>query len=182
MARTTIQARNATRLRILQSTSEVLGRHGHSKLHLSDVAAQAGVSRPTLYSFFASKEDLLDAFSLYEQDLLSNELASVTAGLVGQQRLDAVLDFMVYIHESRRLRTMLDVEPHQVLLQLSHALPALCRLFQPAFEGAVADPVVATAATVRIGVCHYLVPGSDDDDQLLAQLRLATYGSIVGAV
>lgn len=179
MGRTTGAGRAATRLRILQATSEVLGRHGHSKLHLSDVAAQAGVSRPTLYTFFASKEELLDAVSLYEQDLLSNELVSVTAGLVGQQRLDAVLDFMVYIHQSRRLRRMIDVAPHQVLSQMSHALPSLCRLFQPAFEGAVRDPVVATAAAVRIGVCHYLVP-SADDDQLLAQLRLATYGSIVG--
>ena len=181
MGRTTPAGRTATRLRILQATSEVLGRHGHTKLHLSDVAAQAGISRPTLYTFFASKEELLDAFGLYEQELLSDELASVTAGLVGRQRLDAVLDFMVYIHQSRRLRTMLDVEPHQVLVQLSHALPALCRLFQPAFEGAVSDHVVATAAAVRIGVCHYLVPAADDDAQLLAQLRLATYGSVVEA-
>ncbi|MCV7100208.1 TetR/AcrR family transcriptional regulator [Mycobacterium palustre] len=180
MRRTSHHAREARWLRILQATAEVLGRHGHSKLNLSDVAAQAGISRPTLYTFFASKEELLDAFSLYEQELLSRELASVTAGLVGQQRLDATLGFMVGIHESRRLRRMVDVEPHAVLAQMSRALPALCQLFLPAFEGAVRDPVVATAAAVRIGVCHYLVPGADGE-QLLAQLRLATYGSVVEA-
>ena len=177
----TIRAgRAATKERILQATAEVLGRHGHSKLRFSDVAAQAGISRPTLYTFFASKEELLDAFNLYEQDLLSDELATVTAGLVGRQRLDAALNFMVDIHQSRRLRRMVDVEPHQVLSQMSRALPALFLLFRPAFEGAVADPAVASTAAVRIAICHYLVP-ADDDDQLLAQLRLATYGSIVGA-
>ena len=35
---------------------------------LSEVAAEAGVSRPTLYRYFPSKEALLDAFGLYEQD------------------------------------------------------------------------------------------------------------------
>ena len=38
------------------------------KLQLSEVAAEAKVSRPTLYRYFASKEGLLEAFGLYEQD------------------------------------------------------------------------------------------------------------------
>ena len=41
---------------------EVLGRSGQTKLSLSEVALQAGVSRPTLYRWFASKGELLDAF------------------------------------------------------------------------------------------------------------------------
>jgi AcrR family transcriptional regulator len=44
----------STRQRILAATAEVLGRHGMTKLSLSDVALQAGVSRPTLYRWFAS--------------------------------------------------------------------------------------------------------------------------------
>lgn len=158
----------------------MLSRHGHTKLSLSEVAAQAGISRPTLYTFFASKEELLDAFNSYELELLSNEISSATAGLVGQERLDAALGIMVDMHESDRLRRMIDVEPHQVLVQMTRSLPALFDLFRPAFEGAVADPEVATTAAVRIGICHYLVP-SNDGDQLLSQLRLATYGSIVEA-
>ena len=53
----------STRQRILAATAEVLGRNGKTKLSLSEVAAQAGVSRPTLYRWFASKEELLSAFS-----------------------------------------------------------------------------------------------------------------------
>ena len=47
------------RERILRATFKVLCRHGYGKLNLSDVAAQAGISRPTLYKFFSSKDELL---------------------------------------------------------------------------------------------------------------------------
>ena len=57
-----VDADNSTRQRILAATAEVLGRNGMTKLSLSEVALQAGVSRPTLYRWFASKRDLLDAF------------------------------------------------------------------------------------------------------------------------
>ena len=46
----------STRHRILVATAEVLGRSGQTKLSLSEVALQAGVSRPTLYRWFADKE------------------------------------------------------------------------------------------------------------------------------
>jgi AcrR family transcriptional regulator len=47
----------STRRRILVATSEVLKRNGQTKLSLSEVALQAGVSRPTLYRWFASKAE-----------------------------------------------------------------------------------------------------------------------------
>jgi len=62
----TIEVDTSTQQRILAATAEVLSRNGKRKLSLSDVAAQAGVSRPTLYRWFASKEALLSAFSPYK--------------------------------------------------------------------------------------------------------------------
>ena len=41
--------------RILDATHIVLSRSGHQKLQLSEVAAEAGVSRPTLYRYFGSQ-------------------------------------------------------------------------------------------------------------------------------
>ena len=46
--------------------SRCFRRHGYAKFNLSDVAAQAGISRPTLYKSFSSKDDLLAAFSEFE--------------------------------------------------------------------------------------------------------------------
>lgn len=73
----------STRQRILLATAEVLGRNGKTKLSLSEVAAQAGVSRPTLYRWFASKEELLSAFSNYERQFFEGGLVKATAGLKG---------------------------------------------------------------------------------------------------
>ena len=45
----------STPSRILVATAEVLARQGQTKLSLSEVATQAGVSRPTLYRWFDEK-------------------------------------------------------------------------------------------------------------------------------
>ena len=65
-----VEVDNSTRQRILAATAEVLGRNGMTKLSLSEVALQAGVSRPTLYRWFDSKRDLLDAFVVWERQYL----------------------------------------------------------------------------------------------------------------
>src|ERR1700744_2589018 len=85
----------STRQRILLATAEVLARNGQTKLSLSEVATQAGVSRPTLYRWFASKEELLSAFSRYERQSFEAGLAKATAGLKGVDRLEAALQFIV---------------------------------------------------------------------------------------
>src|SRR6476661_6495986 len=90
----------STRQRILAATAEVLGRNGKRKLSLSDVAIQAGVSRPTLYRWFASKEELLSAFSRYERHSFESGMSRATAGLRGPDKLDAALRFIVEYQHS----------------------------------------------------------------------------------
>ena len=77
----TLEGDISTQQRILAATAEVLGRNGKRKLSLSDVAVQAGVSRPTLYRWFASKEDLLSAFSKYERQTFESGMGRATAHL-----------------------------------------------------------------------------------------------------
>ena len=74
MSQAMTETDTSTRQRILAATAEVLGRNGKTKLSLSDVATQAGVSRPTLYRWFASKEQLLSAFSAYERQIFESGL------------------------------------------------------------------------------------------------------------
>ena len=81
----------STRNRILVATAEVLGRSGQTKLSLSEVALQAGVSRPTLYRWFADKGELLDAFGIYEREMFDTGIGKATAGLRGTEKLDAAL-------------------------------------------------------------------------------------------
>ena len=160
------------RERILRATFKVLCRHGYGKLNLSDVAVQAGISRPTFYKFFSSKDDLLSAFSLFELQLLREDLDRAIAGRTGRKRVDALLRFLVDFYGSYQMRGLVEIEPGLVLGQMARAMPALVELVAPALAGQVADPEVVAMALVRLSVCHYLVPGYDDD-QLLDQLRAA---------
>jgi TetR/AcrR family transcriptional repressor of uid operon len=167
-----VEAADPMRERILRATFKVLCRRGYGKLNLSDVAAQAGISRPTFYKFFSSKDDLLSAFSLFELLLLREDLDRAIAGRTGRKRVDALLQFLVDFYGSYQMRGLIEIEPALVLGQMARAMPALAELVAPAMAGQVADPEVVAMALVRLSVCHYLVPGYDGD-RLLDQLRAA---------
>ncbi len=159
-----------TSRRILDATAEVLGRNGVSKLSLSDVATEAGVSRPTLYRWFASKEELIEAFSRYETELFETGIAAAMAGLRGNDKLDAALQFVVAFQRSYSGLRMVDVEPEQVIARIGGVLPIMRARLQHLILGA--DRAVAAATATRVAISHYVVR-SDDPDEFLAQLRHA---------
>jgi AcrR family transcriptional regulator len=160
----------STRQRILAATAEVLGRHGMTKLSLSEVAAQANVSRPTLYRWFASKKDLLDAFVVWERQFYERAVAEATADLPACEQLDAALKVIVsYQHSYPGLR-MIDIEPERVIKRLSRVIPLMRQRLERLAQGP--DRSLAVATAVRVAVSHYLVR-SDDDVEFLDQLRHA---------
>src|ERR1700753_147298 len=124
-AMTMTETDSSTRQRILAATAEVLGRNGKTKLSLSEVATQAGVSRPTLYRWFASKEELLLAFSSYERQVFESGLVRATAGLKGAEKLDAVLRFIVEYQHSYSGVRMVDVEPEHTIAQFAWVIPQM---------------------------------------------------------
>jgi TetR/AcrR family transcriptional repressor of uid operon len=165
-------AEDPMRERILRAAFKVLSRHGYGKLNLSDVAAQASISRPTLYKFFKSKDDLLSAFSQFELELLRQDLDRAVLGCGGRRRVDALLDFLVGFYSSYQMRGLIEIEPGLVLEQMAASLPVLVDLVVPVLAGQVSDPQAVAQTLVRLSVCHYLIPGYDDD-RMLDQLRTA---------
>lgn len=156
--------------RILEATMEVLARSGSRKLSLSDVAAAAGVSRPTLYRWFPSKEALLEAFGHYEQQKYDDGIAEAVADLEGDARLEAVLRFIVEFQHTYSLRRIVDVEPEHVVRQMTRVMPIMRDRLLPHFPGPD-GPVVASVVT-RIALSHALIP--DDNPELFyAELRHA---------
>jgi AcrR family transcriptional regulator len=160
----------STRRRILAATFVVLARDGRRKLQLSDVAAEARVSRPTLYRYFGSKDGLLEAFGLYEQDNFDAGIAAAMAGLSGADRLDAALQFIVDFQSTYSLGSLADIEPEHVLHQMKRVLPIMHERIARIIPGENSD--VAAAAVVRIAVCHYMIAGGSPA-QFLAELRHA---------
>lgn len=160
----------STRHRLLVATAEVLARSGQTKLSLSEVALQAGVSRPTLYRWFASKEELLEAFGIYEREMFDNGIGQATVGLRGAEKLDAALQFIVQYQQSYSGVRLIDIEPEVVIAQLSRVVPVMRARLQKLLPGPNGGVKAATA--IRVAVSHYIVR-SDDRDQFLAQLRHA---------
>lgn len=163
-------ADNTTRERILAATAEVLGRHGMTKLSLSEVAGEAGVSRPTLYRWFADKRHLLDAFVEWERRYYERAVAEATAGLPASEKLDAALRVIVEHQRSYPGLRMVDIEPEHVIKRLSRVIPLMRQRLERLAAGP--DSALAVATAVRVAVSHYVVR-SDDGGDFLDQIRHA---------
>jgi AcrR family transcriptional regulator len=164
------ETEQSIRKRILDATFAVVSRCGRRKLQLMEVAAEAGVSRPTVYRYFGSKDGLLEAFALYEQDNFNAGIAAATAGLRGPDRVDAALQFIVDHQFSHSLAALVDIEPEYSIAQMMRVLPTMQDGMRHIMTGE--HPQIAAAAVVRIAVCHYLVRGHDRAG-FLAELRHA---------
>jgi TetR/AcrR family transcriptional regulator, repressor for uid operon len=90
----------------------------------------------------------------------------------GRDRVDALLQFLVDFYGSYQMRGLIEIEPSLVLDQMTTSLPILVDLVAPVLAGQVADPHVVAQTLVRLSVCHYLIPGYDDD-RMLDQLHAA---------
>jgi hypothetical protein len=145
----------STRRRILAATVEALGRTGHIKLSLSE---------------FASKEELLDAFGVYEREMFDTGMGGATAGLRRLEKLDAALRFIVEYQQSYSGVRLVDSEPEVAIAQLAEVIPIMRTRLQKLLPGP--GGAVKAATAIRVAVSHYNVR-SDDGDQFLAQLRHA---------
>lgn len=163
---------DATRTRLLEATSVTLAQFGPRKLNLSDIAARAGVSRPTLYRYFSSKEELLNELAVHEKERFRAEMADALHGLEGDARMDRALRFVVDFQRDYPMRGLVAVEPLFMLDQLEVALGTMTKPLIPVFESLGRKKKEATALAdlvVRVALSHFLIQG--DDDLLLAQLR-----------
>jgi AcrR family transcriptional regulator len=69
---------------ILEAAERRFARHGFRRTSMEDIAAEAGIARPTLYLYFDSKEDIFRSLS---QRLHERALARAEAALAGEAPL-----------------------------------------------------------------------------------------------
>lgn len=177
---TTATEPGSTPMRLLEATGVALARYGPRKLSLTDIASMAGVSRPTLYRYFPSREALLEALAEHEKERFRSGLADALDGRTGPGRLDRALSYIVEFQNRYPMRNLVATEPGFMLDQLERALrsmaPALVPLFEERWATAatVASGAVVPAdladLVVRTALSHFLMEG-DDDAQLLRELR-----------
>jgi AcrR family transcriptional regulator len=166
---------------ILAAALQAIAERGPGKLTLSAVATAAGVSRPTLYRWFPTKDDLLAAITVYAEEQFDAGLrAVVDDGREPAERLDAALRYLVLYLDGSMGPDVIGVDPAFALRSLADSLApavdALVRLLGPAFDELPAvrvgelSPEQAAELFVRLAYSHYLVPHADPE-LLLATMR-----------
>ena len=80
---------DVTRQKIVDAAYECFWRSGFSRTNVDRIAAQAGVTKRTLYSYYRSKDDLLAAVLAHYSELATERLQRIS------NRMPADLDGMI---------------------------------------------------------------------------------------
>jgi AcrR family transcriptional regulator len=176
-----MDAAPSTADRILAGARRAVAQRGSGKLAMSAVAAEAGVSRPTLYRWFPTKALLLAALTAYEVEQFDAGLRHAVEGRRSDaQRLDAALLYLMSYIDDAMGPDPIGADPAFALQSLADALDphvvSLTELLGGALDGV---PVVASGTLsraqaaemfLRVAYSHYLVPHRNTDE-LLSILR-----------
>jgi AcrR family transcriptional regulator len=155
--------------RILDAARRLVLRTGARKLSLSDVATLAGVSRPTIYRYFVSKEDLIDALGTQERRRFAAAMERAMTGVIGVARLEAAIDVVATFVEDQPPGGQLDLEPGFAHQQMARALPMITEGLTAVLEqcaredgfDAAVSPQDLAGAIARIALSHYMFRDND---------------------
>ncbi|CAJ1583309.1 helix-turn-helix domain-containing protein [[Mycobacterium] wendilense] len=100
------------RKRIIDSALRMLERHGPRRTTLSLVAADLGITRPTVYRYFATTEELLAAAADVALAGWTARIAELTAGLddAAELLVEAVAHLVERLPEEALLAQLLDTD------------------------------------------------------------------------
>jgi TetR/AcrR family transcriptional regulator, repressor for uid operon len=147
--------------RILDAARLLVLRQGARRLSLTEVATLAGVSRPTLYRYFQSKEDLIDALGKREYRRFNSAMHEAVSGLSGRQRLEAAIDVVAEFLQEQPPRHLVDLEPGFVNEQMAQVLPMMTDALVGVLNRGFADPRDLAGAIARTALSHYIFPDKD---------------------
>ncbi|WP_405539508.1 TetR/AcrR family transcriptional regulator [Streptomyces sp. NBC_00075] len=166
---------SSTPEKIAEGAIRAMGRYGVRKFSMSDICTEAGVSRGTLYRYFKSKDQVLEAVGEYVDRTFRTTLKDAVTGHPDpEDRLEVVLQALLdYRTTHPDMVRIVDAEPSFVLDFLSQQFATLLAIISEAL-----DPVLKGAPPVRDGTLTkrqlaemfirltlsvYLVPSSGSD-------------------
>ena len=144
-------------------------RAGVDGMSIQDIVAEAAISRGTLYRYFSSKTELLDAYTDFMRARFNAALQAAMAGHhTPDARLEAFLAFFDSYLGSERARGFLEAEPGFALDYfrrsfgegVARARDALAPVFDHWSErlGKPLDHQILAELVMRILISHALVP------------------------
>jgi AcrR family transcriptional regulator len=134
---------------ILEGALRAVARHGVRRLSMSDICEEAGVSRGTLYRYFNSKEEILEAATNRLGAEMRRSLEeAVAANPALPDRVRVVLKVAItHADKYAHTRRFVQLEPRAALDSMVENLPLLVTLL-----GEYLEPALATSAPVLQGV------------------------------
>lgn len=169
--------RQTTKERILDGARQALARHGLGKLGMSDVCECAGVSRGTLYRYFATRDELLLDLSHWEAERFRERLLeAMQQAPEDEGRLRLMFEAATrHVQEDPALQRLLESDGARVLQgirqqygairqQLRVPLAPILERTAPVRSGQVSVDQLVDWLT-RILISIYLFPGTDPKEQ-----------------
>jgi TetR/AcrR family transcriptional regulator, cholesterol catabolism regulator len=153
---------DAQRERVLAAAVEIFSRQGFRATSMNEIAAQVGLSKPTLYHYFRNKEELL--VRIYSDVLDDNVRAARQIVSAAPTPLDALRDLLVhrvvYTAEHRELLKVCFEEEDELPAELAASLLDRRRAFESVVREALAAHLAAhpeaspgMAPTTYVNMC-----------------------------
>ncbi|WP_109526630.1 MULTISPECIES: TetR/AcrR family transcriptional regulator [Nocardia] len=158
---------------ILDGAMRALARHGSSRLSMTDICRESGVSRGTLYRYFASRDEVLTAVNLRISSLSKETFdRAVAEEPAPEHRVRVILHAMLnFPNTFPHMRTMFKYEPKLSLDFLIDQMPGVIESLVPYLEPALADLPAARAGLLtardlaeflyRIVTSSFFIPTGD---------------------
>lgn len=175
---------------ILEATHQLMAERGYAAMSMEELAARVGVSKPTLYSQFPTKEDLVAAMAM---QLMERVFVQVDA----ESEASPLARLLRFLHASVRLQVLHRTSAMQLwmpeILDILERHPQsrafLCRVDErlvgtigEAIAAGEIDPGVDIASVVRIFNALNISPsigrltiGGDPDPDKLADTVVAVF-------
>lgn len=182
---------DSTAARILDAAFTCVADVGLARLTLEDVARRAGVSRQTLYRHFSSRDGLLRALVLREEEWFVDRVraaardhasveTAIAAGTTAALRAAS---------EHPLLQRLLRDEPGEILPLIvlgegpviSVARPVVVEILSQRLGLAKADVDLAADACTRLLVSHVLDPAEDPPEVVGTRIARMVLHGVLGA-
>jgi len=177
---------------ILAATENIILESGAERISILDVCRAAEVSRGTFYRYFASQDELLDAFSRHKRERFHVALAEAVALHEDpDERFAAVVRYLDHYLEHGRARRLLVVAPeyalgffrrifHDSIVRFQDVLAVVFDAWESRL-GINIDRELVCEMLIRYVLSEQLVPGDSDRKALPRRIGRMLESLITGA-
>ncbi len=177
---------------ILACTEKIVLESGADRISILDVCREAEISRGTFYRYFASQDELLDAFSRHKRERFHKSLLEAVADHNDPEaRFNAVIQYLDHYLEHGKARRLLLVAPdyalgffrrifHDSIVRFQDVLGIVFDAWEVRL-GIQIDRELVAEMLIRYVLSEQLVPSDGDRKSLPRRIGRMVEALLVGA-